>query len=59
MLAAAINPAFASVIVAEGFPYRSRFDAPVLRWILDPLGEAESTDELPLSSRVGVRIGPA
>ena len=57
--AAAINPAFASVIVAEGFPYRSRFDAPVLRSILDPLGEAESTDESALHLAWGLnRIRP-
>jgi arginine decarboxylase len=35
--AAAINPTIAAVVVAEGVPYRSRHDAPVLRSVLDPL----------------------
>ena len=43
--AAAINPAITSAVLAEGFAYRSRHDAPVLRSILDPLGEPESSDE--------------
>jgi arginine decarboxylase len=43
--AAAINPAIISAILAEGFPYRSRHDAPVLRSVLDPLGEPETSDE--------------
>ncbi|WP_270935083.1 aminotransferase class I/II-fold pyridoxal phosphate-dependent enzyme [Falsiroseomonas oryzae] len=42
--AVAVNPAIASVVLAEGFPYRSRHDAPVLRSVLDPLGEPETTD---------------
>ena len=42
--AAAVNPAVAAVVIAEGFPYRSRHDAPVLRSILDPLGETDSRD---------------
>jgi hypothetical protein len=42
--AAAINPAIISVVLAEGFPYRSRHDAPV-RSVLDPLGEPETSDE--------------
>jgi arginine decarboxylase len=44
LCAAMVNPSFASVVLAEGFPYRSRHDAPVLRAVLDPLGEPESTD---------------
>ena len=44
LCAAMINPAIASVVVAEGFPYRSRHDAPELRSVLDPLGEPEGTD---------------
>jgi arginine decarboxylase len=43
--AAAINPAIISAVLAEGFPYRSRHDAPVLRSVLDPLGEPETSDE--------------
>ena len=42
--AAAVNPAIAAVVIAEGFPYRSRYDAPVLRSVLDPLGETDSRD---------------
>jgi arginine decarboxylase len=42
--AAAVNPSIAAVVLAEGFPYRSRHDAPVLRSILDPLGEPEGSD---------------
>jgi arginine decarboxylase len=40
--AAAINPAFAAVVIAEGFPYRSRYEAPTLRAVLGPLGETDS-----------------
>jgi arginine decarboxylase len=43
--AAAINPAITSAVLAEGFPFRSRHDAPILRSVLDPLGEPESSDE--------------
>jgi arginine decarboxylase len=43
--AAAVNPAITSVVLAEGFPYRSRHDAPVLRSVLDPLGESDPTDK--------------
>ena len=42
--AAAVNPSIAAVVIAEGFPYRSRHDAPVLRSILDPMGEPEGPD---------------
>ncbi|WP_232478936.1 aminotransferase class I/II-fold pyridoxal phosphate-dependent enzyme [Roseomonas rosulenta] len=42
--AAAVNPAIAAVVLAEGFPYRSRHDAPVLRSVLDPLGEPEGPE---------------
>jgi arginine decarboxylase len=43
--AAAVNPALAAIVLAEGFPYRSRHDAPALRAILDPLGEPDSRDQ--------------
>src|SRR3954465_9524532 len=36
--AAAVNPSLTSVVVPEGFPFRSRFDAPVLRAVLETLG---------------------
>lgn len=42
--AAVLNPEIISVVLAEGFPYRSRHDAPVLRSVLDPLGEREGPD---------------
>ena len=42
--AAAVNPAIAAVVLAEGFPYRSRHEAPALRSVLDPLGETDSHD---------------
>ncbi len=42
--AAIVNPDIISVVLAEGFPYRSRHDAPVLRSVLDPLGESEGPD---------------
>ena len=32
------------MVIAEGFPYRSRHDAPILRSVLDPLGETDSHD---------------
>src|SRR5215213_2870246 len=42
--AAAVNPALTSVVVPEGFPFRSRFEAPVLRQVLDTLGIADDRD---------------
>ncbi len=42
--AAVLNPNIASVVLAEGFPYRSRHHAPLLRSVLDPLGAAENSD---------------
>ena len=42
--AAVVNPALTSVVVPEGFPFRSRFEAPVLRAVLDTLGVAEDRD---------------
>ncbi len=57
--AAALNPDIISVVLAEGFPYRSRHDAPVLRSVLDPLGETESPDMSALRlSRALKRIRP-
>ena len=57
--ASAVNPDIASAILAEGFPYRSRHDAPVLRSVLDPMGEPESTDESALRlARTLKRIRP-
>jgi arginine decarboxylase len=42
--AAAINPAIISVVIPEGFPFRSRYEAPVLRTVLDTLGVTEDRD---------------
>jgi arginine decarboxylase len=58
--AAALNPSIISVVLAEGFPYRSRHDAPVLRSVLNPLlGEAESPEVSALHlSRILKRIRP-
>lgn len=57
--AAALNPAIIAVVLAEGFPYRSRHDAPVLRSVLDPLGEAEGPDMSALRLARGLkRIRP-
>src|SRR3954468_22301744 len=42
--AAAVNPALTSVVVPEGFPFRSRFEAPVLRAVLDTLGVTDDRD---------------
>ncbi len=42
--AAVVNPALTSVVVPEGFPFRSRFEAPVLRAVLDTLGVTEDRD---------------
>jgi len=41
--AAAVNPSIAAAVLVEGFPYRSRYDAPALRSILQPFGVPEST----------------
>jgi arginine decarboxylase len=55
----ALNPDIISVVLAEGFPYRSRRDAPVLRSVLDPLGESEGPDMSALRlSRALKRIRP-
>jgi arginine decarboxylase len=59
LCAAAVNPAIAAVVLAEGFPYRSRHDAPVLRSVLDPLGEQVSRDASALRlARTLKRIRP-
>ena len=51
LCAAAVNPEIISVVLAEGFPYRSRYDAPVLRSVLDPLGSPRDRTCLPCASR--------
>ena len=42
--AAAINPAITSAVIPEGFPFRSRYEAPVLRAVLDTLGVVADRD---------------
>ncbi|MBD9523208.1 decarboxylase, partial [Ensifer sp. ENS02] len=57
--AAALNPDIIAIVLAEGFPYRSRHDAPVLRSVLDPLGETEGPDMSALRLARGLkRIRP-
>lgn len=59
LCAVALNPDIISVVLAEGFPYRSRHDAPVLRSVLDPLGETEGPDLSALRlSRTLKRVRP-
>ena len=54
-----VNPDIISVVLAEGFPYRSRHDVPVLRSVLDPLGESEAPDKSALRlARTLKRIRP-
>jgi len=44
--AAAVNPDIAAIVLAEGFPYHSRHDAPMLRSVLEPLiGTPEASDQ--------------
>jgi arginine decarboxylase len=42
--AAMLNPDLAAVVIHEGFGYHSRYDAPVLRSIVDPIAKAELSD---------------
>ncbi len=57
--AAAMNTNIGAVVMAEGFPFRSRHDAPVLRSVLEPLGEPESSgDTTFLLARALKRIRP-
>ncbi|MBR0662285.1 aminotransferase class I/II-fold pyridoxal phosphate-dependent enzyme [Neoroseomonas oryzicola] len=46
--AAAMNPAIGAVVMAEGFSYRSRHDAPALRAVLEPFGEPGSPEDTAL-----------
>jgi len=46
--AAAVNPALAAAVLFEGFPYRSRHDAPALRTILEPFGVTKDTKDTTL-----------
>ncbi|MGE0715794.1 MAG: decarboxylase [Alphaproteobacteria bacterium] len=42
--AAVVNPSIAAVVATEGFPFRSRHDAPVLRTLIDPVAADEPPD---------------
>src|SRR3954451_1666618 len=57
--AAVINPSIISAVVPEGFTFRSRFDAPVLREVLQTLGvnDDRSTSALRLAGALK-RIRP-
>ena len=57
--AAASNPDIISVVLAEGFPYRSRYEVPILRSLLDPLGEPDEADVSALQlARILKRLRP-
>jgi arginine decarboxylase len=45
LCAAMINPALAAVVLVEGFPYRSRHEAPVLRSVTASFGEPETSQD--------------
>lgn len=53
--AAAANPAFAAVILVEGFPYRSRHDASILRSLTASLPEPSSPEESALKLAAGLK----
>ena len=44
LCAAMLNPDLAAVVVHEGFAFRSRHDAPLLRSMIDPLAALEPSD---------------
>jgi arginine decarboxylase len=46
--AAMLNADLAAVVIHDGFGYRSRHDAPVLRGIVDPVAREELSDGSPL-----------
>jgi arginine decarboxylase len=57
--AALVNPALAAVVMVEGFPYRSRHDAPVLRSLTESFGEPETPEDSALRLAAGLkRIRP-
>jgi len=59
LCATLVNPALAAVVMVEGFPYRSRHDAPVLRSLTEPFGEPESPEDAALRLATGIkRIRP-
>src|SRR5262245_10525220 len=46
--AAILNPNLASVVIHEGFPFRSRHDAPILRSIAQTMEQPEGTEGIAL-----------
>ncbi|MDE1993404.1 MAG: decarboxylase [Rhizobiaceae bacterium] len=59
LCASLVNPDIVAVVLAEGFPYRSRHDLPVLRSVLDPFGESETADRSALRlARALKRVRP-
>ncbi len=44
LCAAMLNPDIAAVVINDGFAFRSRHDAPVLRSVIDPLAMHETPD---------------
>jgi arginine decarboxylase len=46
--AAILNPDLAAAIIHEGFPFRSRRDAPILRPLAEAVRKRERTGEMPL-----------
>lgn len=57
--ASLVNPALAAVVLMEGFPYRSRHDAPILRAVTAPFGEPETPEDSALRLAAGLkRIRP-
>ena len=43
-----LNPDLAAVVIQDGFPFRSRHDAPILRSLIEAAAEREGTDIGPL-----------
>ncbi|MGH7154165.1 MAG: hypothetical protein ACREF3_09550 [Acetobacteraceae bacterium] len=59
LCAAMLNPDIAAVVIHEGFSFRSRHDAPVLRSMIDPLALLEASDVSALrAARVLKQVRP-
>ena len=57
--ATVLNPDIAAVVIHEGFPFRSRFDAPVLRELVESADQHESAETLVLRlAQVLKRVRP-
>jgi arginine decarboxylase len=53
-----LNTELAAVILHEGFPFRSRHDAPVLRSMIEVADQKEAS-QASAASVTGVEAGPA